>query len=146
MDSGKGGIPSFASSSSGEADENSNDESDILSDQDLTSKIDLLSDDENLGAHSRSLDSLEDEPDEFLEGEIDVKEQMDRAAEAMEASIFGYQNQGTEDSPRTELGAAFRNTPGGLEEVEMKTDQDLIQRHHPLHLKGTQKNKGKEKH
>jgi hypothetical protein len=146
MNPGKGGIPGFASSGNGEADENSNDESDILSDQDLTSKIDLLEDDENLGAHSRSLDALEDEPDEFLEGEIDVKEQMDRAAEAMESSIFGYQNQGTEDSPRTELGAAFRDTPGGLEEVEMKTDQDLIQRHHPLHIKESGKHKGKEKH
>lgn len=127
----KGGIPSFAGSGRGEADEDPEDETEILTDQDITSKLDLLEDDENLGAHSRALDSLEEEPEEFLEGEVDVKEQMDRAAEAMEASIFGYQNQGTEDSPRTELGAAFKNTPGGIEEVEIKTDQDLIRNQPP---------------
>lgn len=145
MDNNKGGIPSFAGSSKGEADEDPQDESDILSDQDLTTKVDLLSDDENLGAHSKSLDSLEDEPEDFLEGEVDVKEQMDRAAAAMEASIFGYQNQGTEDSPRTELGAAFKNTPGGIEEVEMKTDQEMIQKRHPLKPKSSREN-SKEKH
>lgn len=126
----KGGIPPFAGSTRGEADEDEEDESDILTDQDLTSKLDLLADDENLGAHSTALDSLEEEPEDFLEGEIDVKEQMDRAAQAMESSIFGYQNQGTEDSPRTELGAAFKNTPGGIEEVELKTDQEMIQKRH----------------
>jgi len=125
-------LPAFTQGVPGGADENSDDESDILSDQDLTEKMDLLSDDENLGAHSRSLDSLENEPEDFMEGELDVKEQMDRAAAALDASIHGYQNQGTEDSPRTELGAAFANTPGGIEEVEMKTDQELARRHHPV--------------
>jgi hypothetical protein len=64
---------------------------------------------------------------------LDVKEQMDRAADAMDTSIRGLQNQAYEDSPRTELGAAFRNTPGGLEEVEMKTDQELAIRHQSPH-------------
>jgi hypothetical protein len=127
-------IPSFAKDVPGGAAENKEDESEILTDQDLTEKLEAA-DDENMGAHSMELDSLEDEPDLFLEGEIDVKEQMDRAADAMEASIYGYQNQGAEDSPRTELGAAFKNTPGGIEEVEMKTDQDLAQHRRPMHRK-----------
>jgi hypothetical protein len=125
-------LPGFTNEVPGGASEDQSDESDILADQDLTEKMDLLSDDENLGAHSRSLDSLEDEPDDFMEGELDVKAAMDRAAEALDASIHGYQDRATEDSPRTELGAAFKDTPGGLEEVEMKTDQELAQRHHPL--------------
>ncbi|MNL62684.1 hypothetical protein D3C87_1867280 [compost metagenome] len=71
------------------------------------------------------MDSLENEPDDFMRGDIDVKEQMDRAAEAMDSSIRGYQNQGTEDSPMTELGASFKYTPGGIEEVAEKTDEYL---------------------
>jgi hypothetical protein len=74
------------------------------------------------------LDSLEEEPDQFLTGEIDVKEQMDRAADAMDASIHGYQNQAYEDSPERELGASFKDTPGGLDEVAMKTDEALAKR------------------
>jgi len=123
-------VPGFTRAVPGGASEDENDEADILADQDLTEKL-SQADDENMGAKSESLDELEDdEPDAFLEGEIDVKEQMDRAADAMDSSIRGLQNQGYEDSPRSELGAAFRNTPGGLEEVEMKTDQDLAIRHH----------------
>lgn len=129
-DEGRVSVPGFTKPISGGATENQNDEIDILTDQDLTEKL-SQSDDENLGAKSETLDSLEDdEPDAFLEGEIDVKEQMDRAADAMDSSIHGLQNQGYEDSPRSELGAAFRNTPGGIEEVEMKTDQELARHHH----------------
>jgi hypothetical protein len=138
-------VPGFARDVPGSDNEDMDDESDILGDQDLTEKTDVLADDENLGAHSKSLDSLEDEPEDFLEGELDVKEQMDRAADAMDASIHGYQNQGAEDSPRTELGAAFKNTPGGIEEVEMKTDQDLARRRHPVRPK-TDTNLQREKH
>lgn len=123
-------VPGFTAPVAGGASEDESDEADILADQDLTEKL-SRADDENMGAKSESLDMLEDdEPDDFLEGEIDVKEQMDRAADAMDASIRGLQNQGYEDSPRSELGAAFRNTPGGIEEVEMKTDQDLALHHH----------------
>lgn len=132
-------IPGFTGSHRGEADENSEDEKEILTDQDLTEKLDP-SDDENMGAHSNALDSLEDEPEDFLEGEVDVKEQMDRAADAMESSILGHQNQGAEDSPRTELGAAFKYTPGGIEEVEMKTDQELARHRHPVKKKRTTTN------
>ncbi len=121
---GRTSVPGFTKTVTGGGSENENDEADILSDQDLTQKL-STADDENMGAKSESLDALEDEPDVFLSGEIDVKEQMDRAADAMDASIHGLQNQGYEDSPRSELGAAFRNTPGGIEEVEMKTDQEL---------------------
>lgn len=127
---GRVSVPGFTRPVAGGASEDESDEADILADQDLTEKVNRA-DDENMGAKSESLDTLEDdEPDAFLEGEIDVKEQMDRAADAMDSSIRGLQNQGYEDSPRSELGAAFRNTPGGLEEVEMKTDQDLALHHH----------------
>lgn len=122
-------IPGFAQITPGGSSENENDEKDILTDQDQTKKIDLLSDDENMGAKSRSLDELDEEPDEFLRGDIDVKEQMDRAADAMNASLHGYESQADEDSPRGDLGASFRSTPGGLEEVEMKTDEELARRH-----------------
>lgn len=129
-----GPFPGFTKPTPGEALENEADEADILSNQDATEKIDQ-EDDENLGAKSKSLDILEEEPEDFLEGEVDVKEQMDRAAKAMEASIQGVQNQAYEDSPQTELGAAFHNTPGGIEEVEMKTDQDLALHHHSPHAR-----------
>lgn len=133
-DNGRVSTPGFTKPMEGEA-ENDEDEMDILTDQDLTEKL-SRSDDENLGAKSKSLDALEDdEPDSFLEGDLDVKEQMDRAADAMDSSLRGLQNQGYEDSPRSELGAAFRNTPGGLEEVEMKTDQDLALHHHSPHAR-----------
>src|SRR5687767_8287847 len=119
--------PGFTSVAAGEASENERDEAGILSDQDVTENF-AGTLDENLGAKSNSLDSLEDEPDAFLTGEVDVKEQMDRAAEALDASIHGYQNQAFEDSPQRELGAAFRDTPGGLEEVAQKTDEELAKR------------------
>ena len=121
-------VPGFAQQVPGGADENMNDESDILSDQDQTEKMELLSEDETMGARSNSLDTLEDEPEDFMEGEIDVKTQMDRTAAGLQASI---------DNPRSELGAAFENTPGGLEEVEMRTDQELGRRHHPVIEKAT---------
>src|SRR5207253_2907059 len=103
--SGKVSVPGFTNPVRGGASEDDDDEADILSDQDLTQKLNRL-DDENLGAKSNSLDELEMEPEDFVEGELDVKEQMDRAADAMDSSIRGLQNQGYEDSPRSELGAA----------------------------------------
>lgn len=118
-------VPDFTQSSPGEASENTRDENIILGDQDVTMRSSLESDDENMGAHTRSYDRIEDEPEEFMSGEIDVKEQMDRTADAMDSSLRGLQNQGFEDSPRTELGASFKYTPGGIEEVEQKTDEYL---------------------
>lgn len=120
-------VPGFTSAVPSGATENERDESGILTDQDVTEKFTNALD-ENLGAKTNSLDSLEEEPDPFLTGDIDVKEQMDRAADAMDSSIRGLQSQGFEDSPQRELGASFKDTPGGLEEVAMKTDQELARR------------------
>jgi hypothetical protein len=117
--------PGFTQSGGGDVFENKQDEADILADQDQTIAKDPLTRDENMGAKSTTLESLEDEPADFMRGEVDVKQQMDRAADALESSILGYTNQADEDSPRSELGASFKDTPGGLEEVEEKTDEDL---------------------
>ncbi|KHD87534.1 MAG: hypothetical protein OM95_13910 [Bdellovibrio sp. ArHS] len=124
-------VPEFTQTSRGEPSEDTMDEKRILNDQDLTTKSNLRPDDENLGAKTRSYESLEDEPGDFMRGEVDVKEQMDRAADAMDASLHGYQNQGAEDSPQTELGASFKYTPGGVEEVAAKTDEYLARHHKP---------------
>ncbi len=117
--------PGFTQGGGGDIFENKQDEADILADQDQTIAKDPLTQDENMGAKSTTLESLEDEPADFMRGEVDVRQQMDRAADALESSILGYTNQGDEDSPRSELGASFKDTPGGLEEVEIKTDEDL---------------------
>ncbi|MGZ3770095.1 MAG: hypothetical protein ACXVCP_13925 [Bdellovibrio sp.] len=118
-------IPEFTQTKEGEPSENFYDEQEILEDQDVTNKSNTRTDDENMGAKSRSYEPLEDEPGDFMRGEIDVKTQMDRAADALDASIHGYQNQGAEDSPKTELGASYKYTLGGIEEVEAKTDEYL---------------------
>ena len=118
-------IPSFAEATRGEPSENPRDESKILSDQDQTMKADLTSVTTRKSSTNTELESLEDLPGDFMRGDIDVKEQMDRAASALDTSLRGFQNQADEDSPRGELGASFKNTPGGLEEVEEKTDQYL---------------------
>lgn len=125
--------PGFTNTTpTGDVSENGEDEAAILTDQDQTSFTDEETLDENMGAKSTSLDTLEDEPGDFLRGEVDVKEQMDRAADSLDRSIHGYVSQADEDSPKGELGAAFRDTPGGIEEVEIKTDQDLFKAHHPI--------------
>lgn len=123
-------IPEFTQTKRGEPSEDSYDEKEILGDQDVTNKT-SSADDENMGAITRSYEPLEDEPGDFMRGEIDVKTQMDRAADALDASIHGYQNQGAEDSPKTELGASFKWTPGGIEEVEAKTDEYLATHRKP---------------
>lgn len=81
--------------------------------------------DENMGAISNSLEPMEDESPDFMRGEVDVKKQMDLTRRAMEDGINGIHH----DPPPTlgedgELDAAFRDTPGGLEEVIMKTEQE----------------------
>lgn len=86
----------------------------ILEDQDQTRSPD-----------SSNYNAIEAEPENFKNGQIDVKEQMDRTMNDMEASLLGLQNQGTEDSPNSEIGASFKHTPGGLEEVAAKTDEYL---------------------
>lgn len=92
------------------------DETNILNDQDQTSR-EPNQVDENMGAISHSLESLEDEPADFMRGEVDVKEAMDRAAREMNASIHGLADEDDDGSPE--------DTPGGLEEVEQKMYQDL---------------------
>lgn len=104
--------------------ENRRDEADVLSDQDITTSSRPHEIDENLGAKSRSLGDLEKEPIDFMSGEIDVKEQMDRATEAFEDSILGIQENADGDDPEGELEASYRATPGGLEEVIAKSDKD----------------------
>lgn len=103
------------------ASENQNDESKILSDQDMTTRGDLT--------QTTSVENLEDDPKDFVSGEIDVKEQMDRAAHVQADSLAGVQGaKGTRDR-RSELSESFRATPGGLEEVIMKTDEDIARMH-----------------
>ena len=63
------------------------DESNIITDQDITNEHDITSLDENMGAISNSMDTLENEPDEFLQGEVDVVTQMNRTTRAMEKTI-----------------------------------------------------------
>lgn len=67
--------------------ENHDDEAQILTDQDLTNETDITELDENLGAKSNSLDDLENEPADFMRGEVDVTEQMERTTRAMEAVL-----------------------------------------------------------
>ncbi len=100
-----------------ESTENQNDEVKILSDQDMTLKNDLT--------EASSLENVEDDPKEFVSGEIDVKEQMDRTAHVVADSLAGVQNSRGGRDRRSELAESFRATPGGLEEVIMKTDEDL---------------------
>lgn len=69
------------------ADENHEDESQIIGDQDSTNENDITELDENLGAKSNSLDDLENEPADFLRGEVDVSEQMERTTRAMDAVL-----------------------------------------------------------
>ncbi|MES3037386.1 MAG: hypothetical protein V4736_05705 [Bdellovibrionota bacterium] len=124
------GAPGFTYVDEVEATENAEDEAEILGDQDVTLRADNLSDDENMGAPSNSLEAMENEPADFMRGELDVKEQMDRAAVYMDASIHGHAGVDDEDDPTTELGSAFKNTPGGIEEVAQKTDEELARRNH----------------
>ncbi|HRO66843.1 MAG TPA: hypothetical protein PL182_04705 [Pseudobdellovibrionaceae bacterium] len=90
------------------------DQEDILSDQDQTSLSTDPSDDLRGKGGPSALD-LEDEPVEFARGEIDVKTQMDRTTRIAKASATRHYD--LDDSPDT--------TPGGLEEVFVKTDRDL---------------------
>lgn len=66
------------------------------------------------GAGPASLD-LEDQPGEFVRGDIDLKTQMDRTLRATRASAQGHRD--LDDSSET--------TPGGLEEVAASTDRAI---------------------
>ena len=58
--------------------ENAEDERDIILDQDQTSVLSPRHADENLGAFGRDTPPLSEDP-RFIRGELDVKDQMDRA-------------------------------------------------------------------
>jgi hypothetical protein len=105
---------------SGIAYENGKDAEEILDDQDQTTPEDALSKDENMGAKTFSLDTLEDEPADFARGEVDVKAQMDKTERAMTSAIQGFED--VDDEGGSE---------GGLEEVIQKTDEALSRARHP---------------
>lgn len=111
--------PDFTKISKGEATENRQDSSEILDDQDQTIANDALTRDENMGAKTYSLDTLENEPADFARGEIDVKAQMDRAARQLNSTIHGFESLDDEGEPE-----------GGLEEVVQKTDEALSRARH----------------
>ncbi|MDG0818116.1 hypothetical protein [Bdellovibrio svalbardensis] len=124
-------VPPFTQKKMGEASENRVDENEILIDKDQTGHTTIKDTVKRFNMTDTSLDTLEDLPPDFMRGEVDVKEQMDMAASAMDSSLRGLQSQSEEDSPRGELGASFRDTPGGIEEVAAKTDEFLAS--HNLH-------------
>ncbi|MBO9668622.1 MAG: hypothetical protein J7501_17625 [Bdellovibrio sp.] len=117
--------PTFANLRFGEATENHVDESGILVDKDQTAKVELKNAKRAMKNTDRAFEALEDLPADFIRGELDVVEQMDLAASALDSSLRGLPDPGSEDSPRGEMGASFRDTPGGIEEVEAKTDEYL---------------------
>lgn len=125
QDSSGGENPGFTNLHQGEATENHVDESGILIDKDQTTKVDVKNLKKQMKQTDRALDTLEDLPADFMRGEIDVVEQMDLASSALDSSLRGLQDHSSEDSPRGELGASFRDTPGGLDEVAAKTDEYL---------------------
>ena len=82
--------PKFTQTEAGEAMENKGDEEKIIGDQDQTMiEGDITNLDENMGAKTYSLDTVEDEPEDFMRGEIDVKTQMDRTAREIDAAVHG---------------------------------------------------------
>ncbi len=117
--------PSFSGLHQGEATNNHTDEGEILVDKDQTSKVEVKDLKKAMKNTDRSFEPLEDLPADFMRGEIDVLEQMNLAADALDSSLRGLPDGGSEDSPRGELGSSFKNTPGGIEEVEAKTDEYL---------------------
>lgn len=95
---------------------NEEDENDILTDQDQLGPLDNTADIQ--GAKSTLSPDLENEPEEFQRGEIDVKTQIDRTTRIARANIQGHHD--LDDSPAT--------TPGGIEEVAAQTDEEMAER------------------
>lgn len=94
--------------------EATSDESKIIGDQDQTFESANLKANSTMGSGPANWD-LEDEPEEFARGEIDVMTQIDRTTRIARANAYGHHD--LDDSPEM--------TPGGIEEVAAKTDQDL---------------------
>jgi hypothetical protein len=96
------------------ASESTADETKIIGDQDQTFENRNLKKSTTMGSGPANWD-LEDEPDDFARGEIDVMTQIDRTIRISRANAEGHHD--LDDSPDM--------TPGGIEEVAAKTDQDL---------------------
>lgn len=101
---GRVSVPEFTQASRGEAVENRGDENRILADRDETND------------EPTEFMNVENEPADFIRGEVDVKTQMDRAANALDSSVRGIREKLTEGLQTH-----------GLEEVEAKTDKALAQ-------------------
>ena len=95
----------------GGAIENSSDEADILSDQDQTfASSDLKAD--KMGGAGRLSQDLEDEPADFMRGEVDVVEQMNRTRNAMDTVLSGHHNLDEPDVSTGGLDAVFERPDG----------------------------------
>lgn len=109
---GRVSIPEFTKNNPGEAEENRMDEERILADRDLTES--------GPASGPSPYMNLEDEPADFMRGEVDVKTQMDRAADALDSSVRGIKD---------------NSQPGlqshGIEEAGAKTDRLLATRRFP---------------
>lgn len=101
-----------------EAFENPEDAALILGDQDETLNGDDLQADDTMGADGGEDNplSLENEPDEFVRGEVDVKEQMDRTTERLDYVATSSLERGARDE---DFGK-----PG--ENVKALGDDDLV--------------------
>jgi hypothetical protein len=92
-------------SSSASATESSEDEIEIMMDQDRTS---------SMGKRAANLLDVENEPAEFIRGDVDVKTQMDRTTRTMRLQLEGVRD---------------NTLPGlqthGIEEAAAATDRDL---------------------
>jgi hypothetical protein len=86
-------VPKFTQFTKGEATENQGDEERILADRDETLielEADSIKTEEKMEERESALNSIENEPEDFMRGEVDVKSQMDRAAREMEANLQGH--------------------------------------------------------
>lgn len=97
----------------GQASFDERDRSDIIRDKDET-----LDESEREAMSGAPIQDYENEPGEFMRGEIDVKTQIDRTVRITRAEARGHHE--LDDSPDF--------TPGGIDEVAEKTDQDLAER------------------
>lgn len=91
----------------GNGTENSADESDILSDQDETLLADASDNDADLGGDGTDEFGLDNA--EFANGEIDLKEQMDRATANMDAKL--HRPLDKDVTPHSRAGNVDTTTP-----------------------------------
>jgi hypothetical protein len=95
---------------SGQAAENAEDEANILGDSDQVGTDPTIEDDD-MGRGGRVTGDLEqDEPGEFVRGELDVKTQIDRTTRIMQANLGGHHLWEDPSDPD--------ETPGGLDDPD----------------------------